>query len=759
MSWKLWLAVGASAAAFAAPAFAQDAGGVDTIIVTAQKREQSVQEVPISITAYSGRFIEDSGVLTMQDVALYAPNFTIGSSSKLTNNRIAIRGVGSVGDAGIEPSVGVFIDGVYYPRPGSVIGALLDIDSFEVLRGPQGTLFGRNTAVGALNVHTRDPDFSGVSGRYAIGAGAYDLFSVNGAFNAPLNDEVALRLAAGYTDRGGYGHNDLTDEDFGERDDFNVRGKLLFAPSDATSILFAADYAKINSGGQTIELLTDTANPVMNATLNALFGPGAANVVTADPYDHRIYQDHRDDLEDVQQGLALTVEHAFASGHVLKSITAARNWEADYFESAIRLPAQLFPRKTDYYNETFSEELQLLSPSGGAFEYVLGAFYYNETYDISQDFDLGAQFCIPVVYGLAGPAAAAGCAAGQQIDASDGEFAQELESYAVFGQGTYRPNEAWAFTLGARFTSENKVGEFSNTVNNPFVIALAVRDNEVLPKTTIDDDQMTYFANASWFPADDVMVFATVSTGYKSGGFNTDGTFPALTMAQRVFAAEESTNYELGVKSRLFNNTVQANVTAYRMDLENFQDRAFDSISFITRNVGELRQQGVEADLIWAPIDPLTVSSGLSYLDSEFLDYQNASPLPGGPVQDLTGGRAHFSPDWSDTLGAGGLGYFLRGEMQYVGEQNIGGNTNNNPQSIQDAYALFNARVGLSAPDDRWRLTLWGKNLTEEGYCTVIFDQPFGAQLGGQNAAANTIVQRCAVGAPQTWGLELAIRH
>ncbi|MEO1304860.1 MAG: TonB-dependent receptor, partial [Pseudomonadota bacterium] len=348
------------------------------------------------------------------------------------------------------------------------------------------------------------------------------------------------------------------------------------------------------------------------------------------------------------------------------------------------------------------------------FEYVVGGFYYDEAYDILDTSDLGAEFCPNVVAGLAGAGAAAGCAAGQQDNASVVEFAQDLTSYAVFGQGTWRPNEQWALTAGLRWTDEEKTGSYSSMINNAFVTALSIRSAETLPETTITDDQLTYFANASWFPVDDVMVFATYSTGYKGGGFNTQGTFPALSPAQRVFEAETSDNFELGIKSQLFDNTVQANITAYRMDLEGFQDRAFDGISFVTRNVGELRQQGIEADLIWAPLDQLTINSGLSFLDSEFLDYQNASGLPGGPVQDLTGGEAHFSPnvqgslvvDWSDGLGFNDWDYFLRAEMQYIGEQNVGATTNNSPQTVQDAYSLVNARIGLAASDNNWRLTL-----------------------------------------------------
>ncbi len=753
----------------------------DEIIVTATKRAENIQDVPISITAYGAEFIEKSGVADIHDVALYSPNFTISSSSQLTNNRITIRGVGSVGSAGIEPSVGVFIDGIYYPKPGSVIGNLMDIQSFEVLRGPQGTLFGRNTPMGALNITTKDPSFSGFGGNIELGYGSENRYVVGASANVPLGENVALRVTGKYTDRDGYGKSLITGNNIGGRDNLNLRAKLLFEPTDALSIKLTGDYGKINSGGASIEYLNDTSSPVFLGTLAALSGLDprlagidATQLLTADPYDHDVYQDHRDFLTDKQYGFSGDISYELDSGHTIRSITSFRNWQANSFESAIRLPIQLFPRKNGYDNDTFSEEFQILSPTDGAFNYLAGLFYYNEKYHISQDFDLGEQFCIPVVLGVTGslPIAQA-CAAGQQIDASDGEFDQKLTSYAAFAQGTYNVNDQFSVTFGGRYTKDDKTADFSNTINNPFVIALSVRDNEIQNNLSIDefgfgDSKFTYFLNASYDMTDDIMVFATTSTGFKSGGFNTDGTFPALTRQQRIFGPENTTNYELGMKSDLFDGALRLNATLFHMDIKGYQDRAFDGISFLVRNVGSLKQQGIELDATWKPMDQLMVIGGLSYLDSEFTDYQNASPLPGGLPQDLTGTRAHFAPewqysavaDWSDELEAfGGTEYFLRGEYQYVGTQNIGAGTNQNPQSIQKGYGLINARVGLRSDDDQWEFSIWGKNLGDKGYCMTIFDQPFSSQLGGLDPVANTQPQRCAVGNPLTYGAELKVRY
>ena len=170
---------------------------IEEIVVTATKRAESIQDVPISISAYSGDFLQDSNIQTLQDLSLYAPNFTLATSSQPTNARIFIRGIGSVGNSAIETSVGVYVDGVYYPRPGSVLGNLLDLEAVEVLRGPQGTLFGRNTAAGALNLRTRDPSDQ-TEGYLQAGVGDYGAYSLEGVFNTPMSETVALRLSAKY---------------------------------------------------------------------------------------------------------------------------------------------------------------------------------------------------------------------------------------------------------------------------------------------------------------------------------------------------------------------------------------------------------------------------------------------------------------------------------------------------------------------------------------------------------------------------------
>ena len=355
------------------------------VTVTAQKRAQSIHEVPISISAYDAAFIEDSGVANLTDVLLYSPNFTITGSGQKTNSRIAIRGVGSAGNTGIEPSVGVFIDGVYYPRPGSVIGNLIDLEAIEVLRGPQGTLFGRNTPMGALNVRTKDPSRDEFEAYGELGFGSFDAYDVGGSISGPMSDNISGRLSAKYTERGGYGDNLLTGEEVGAQDEFNIRGKLLFDVSEQLEIKASADYGEINSGGASVEILNGTESQTLLATLIGLAGPDAGQVLTSDPFDHDVYQDHRDNLDDEQWGVAVDASYELGSGHTIRSITSYRVWEANYFQSTIRLPLQIFPRISEYKTETTSQEFQLISPPSDNFEYVLGAFFLRRVlYDWSK---------------------------------------------------------------------------------------------------------------------------------------------------------------------------------------------------------------------------------------------------------------------------------------------------------------------------------------------------------------------------------------
>lgn len=319
--------------------------------------------------------------------------------------------------------------------------------------------------------------------------------------------------------------------------------------------------------------------------------------------------------------------------------------------------------------------------------------------------------------------------------------------------------------LGPALQNDDKEGRFGQAVLNPF--ASLFRTPEAAPELEAEDDRLTYFANATYFVTPDTMVFGTVSTGFKSGGFNSEGGSEDLSAeGLRVFGPEDTQNYEIGLKTEAAEG-LRLGVTLFRTEIDDFQDRSFDGARFLVRNAGELVQQGVEVDYVWEPADVFELFGGVSYLDSEFTDFPAATPLPGADEpQDLTGTRNTYSPEWQvSNVGTyrnrltDRLGWFARGEWTYVSEQDVGGATNANPQSIQDGYHLLGAGLGLEGEDGSWTLDLYAKNLLDEDVCLTIFDQPFGSVLGAVDAQANTSVQRCVLNAPRTYGARLRLNY
>ncbi|MBF8269226.1 MAG: hypothetical protein HW386_935 [Gammaproteobacteria bacterium] len=847
---------------------------LEEIVVTAQKRVENVQDVPISITAISGNFMEESGVYTLQDLSGFVPNLSLTHSSNVANQRIIMRGVGSVGDSAIEPSVAVFVDGVYYPRPSSVVGSLTDLEMVEVLHGPQGTMFGRNATMGALNIRTAKPSQE-FEGEIRASYGSYDAVRTTGYVNGGITDSVAGRLSFQYSDRDGYGENTYTahgnSDEVGAWEDLSLRGQLNFDVTEDININLTADYGSVDNEGNVIEVLDDTVVvPNYERTIRAILSPTGPFNPTGDApemtngFDHAIHQDHRDTADDEQWGLAANIDWTFAD-HTIRSITAYRDWTNGTFETVLRLPADLLNRDTAYDLETFSQELQILSPAGGKIEYIAGLYFHNEDYAIDQNFHIGADFCAPTinnlvqaryataaipafaaaiaplvgasapaiagaiitgaitsgpildaVFGLPpgtgaallaaappsaptlGGVASATCSAAPSINAVDTQFNQDLTSFALFGQLTFHITDDISLTGGLRWTTDDKEGSFSSIINNqilaprsptnPFGIDLRTAENS--PNLEFDDSELTYLGNLSYKVTDNIMLYGSYSTGYKTGGFNSEG-FNSIGIASgvsRVFDSETVDNYEFGVKSALFDNTLVANLAYFNTEITNFQDRQFDGVNFMVRNAGVLTQQGLEIDIQAQPTDYLYAVMGVGLLDSEFDSFPNATNLPAivaatqatnnarallglpplaVPPQDLTGTSNHFSPTWQFSLMAewsgavpkmDKLGWFLRLEHQYVSDQNLGAETNNNPQSIQQGYNLINARLGIRSQDGKWELATFVRNAFDEGYCQTIFNQPVGTTLGLVNPAAtggdNGGMQRCVMGAPQTWGVE-----
>ena len=762
-----------AADAAAPPAEAADEGN---IVVTAQRRSENVQRVPISIAAFSNKALESANISTVQDLGRIAPNFQATKGVQSSFLRLNVRGIGAAGNTTIEPSVAVFVDGIYVPRAGAVVGALMDMESVEVLRGPQGTLFGRNASVGALSLHSAAP-----TGHFAARATAEiangDRYRTEGFINVPISDNVAVRVAAMSQWFGGYWTNQVDGRQYGGQDEQAIRASLRATFGNVEWIV-RGDYNQA-SGDAFTNLDFDPAT-VSTAQLAGLRTRLGGQLPDTNLNDRILNQHVTADLDDRQFGASSTLSLDLGGGTV-RMINSYRDWKNDQLDGdVIFTPVPIASRTGEYRSKSHNHELQFISPSrtwlDGHLDLVAGLYYFSEDYRLDEQLHMNSQYCNALVAAGPGRTACNGfLTSNGGLNAADQDVFQTVNSYAAYGQATFHLSDNWAVTAGGRWTRDDKSGSYAQRVTNPFIVPF--RAAEVLTFPDLSEERFTYRASLNWKPTRDVMVFANHSTGYKSGGYNSGGGSPALSTfdpagnlisTRRLFGQETVKNYELGARTSWLDRALTANITFYRMDIKGYQDRAFDGTSFTIRNAGNLRQQGFELDLIAAPTRNLTFTGSLAYLDSAFTDYRNAPGLPGiGGTQDLTGKPVTFSPefqgrlavDWKGDIGSTGLGWAVNGNLSLVSDQFIGLVTDANPQTLQDGYALLGARFTVRGTGDRWSLSLFGNNLTNANYSLGDLYQVLDAQLGLRNGVfpGSTAVRRLHSD-PRTYGISGTVR-
>lgn len=756
---------------YAMPAFAQDeaSDSEDTgeIIVTAQKRAENVQSVPVSIAAFNSDTLEKQSVLTVMDLPRIASNFQSVRSSNTGSTRIGIRGVGSIANTLIEPSVAVFVDGVYVPRSGAVLGSFLDMAGIEVLRGPQGTLFGRNASVGALSLRTALPTDE-FSGEVAGEVGSFERYKISGHVNVPLGENIAARFAGMSQWYKGPWKNRLDGKTYGGSDDVGFRGSLKAELGNVEWIL-RGDYSKIKGDGVVNgDFDPASVSPARLAFIQAAFAGGPDTNLN----DRYMNQFMATGLIDKNWGLSSTATLDVA-GSSLRLINSYRVWDNDQLDGdVIFFPVSLASRNSLFKSKSHNHELQFISPErewmDGRFDMVAGLYYFEEDFNLSEQLNMGSSYCGVLVPAGPGRTACANYYASTGgRSATDQDVFQNVRSIAVYGQGNIHFTDNLTLTIGGRWTSDKKRGSYAQA-SSAFTQALRATEALTFPK--LSEDRFTYRLSLNYKPNEDVMLFANLSTGYKSGGYNSGGGSPALTppVSRRLFDRETVKNYELGIKSSWLDRALKANLTLYRMDIGGFQDRAFDGVSFIVRNAGSLRQQGFEFDTVLAPSRNFSVTGSLAYLDSEFTDYASGANLPGlTGTQNLTGKPNTFSPkwvgnvsaDWSGDIGSTGLGWSVNGSLSFSSDQYTGSQLDANPQTLDDGYALIGARATINGPDDRWSVSIFGRNLGNTHYRPLQVYQPLGGPLGLNNTVfSGSTAVRVIANEPRTYGLNATFR-
>ena len=744
-------ALAAIACTVAFPSLAQEreSVGIDEIIVTAQKRSEDLFDVPAPVSVISGSELEAAGAVSMDDLAEFVPTLTIsGGVEKEQSANFQIRGVGTnVFSAGVEPSVSVVIDGIALARQDQFFLDLADIAQVEVLKGPQGILFGKNASAGVVAITTRNPteEFE-VSGT-AEYSHDDDAYLVKGAVSGPIAEGLSVRLNAVYREADGHIENLFDGRLINGGDSWGLRGKLLWEPTEDFSALLTADYWEADSTCCAVTHRS-SVNPNFLATLAPLV-PG--NGIRVANTDFRAFNERE------SWSVGLQIDWVLAR-HTLTAIASYREFEAfqrsdvdfsPFGPTATRMvtlgpspnPNQIAINQgaTDAQNFQ-SYELRLTSPDDQRVTWLLGAFWSR--LEVIRLFDRDTDICLATV-GVT-PNASCGLAILGHFQ-SFGGAPINTDSLGLFGQAKVSLTERFHLTGGLRYTHEQIAFDAFQT--DPSGIPLVPGGNLFGGDFEIDSqahDTDWSGRLALQFDATDRMTFYVSWTqGYKGQAFDvTTGLTPEDAIP---VAPETSVSWEIGSKMRLFDNHVQLGLAAFLSDYENFQAQAFESgsSSFELVNAGEARTQGFELELLAEPTENLRIWFSGAYLDAEFRNFRgapchamqastdparcrasgqiiNGKPLPNAPKVSLSGG-ARYDFDLAS-------GWRASAELRGRWTDDVQFNLNQTPFGIQKDFGIVDISLRLDSPDERWWVQLFVDNLLDQDYVALIAEN---ATLGG----------------------------
>ena len=807
----------AGMAVSAAQAQATDATAtreIEEIVVTAQKREQSLQDVPIVVTSVSGQLIKDAGVKDIRDLTVLTPGLTVTSTSNETVVTARIRGVGTVGDnPGLESSVGVVVDGVYRPRNGVSFGDLGQVSRIEVLKGPQGTLFGKNTSAGVINIITAGPtrDFQ-AEGEATYGN--YDQYGVSASVSGPLSETVSARLFAATRERDGYqkvvvGPGPRTNTRDNDQNFYTVRGQVLFEPNSDVSLKFIGDYTKRDENCCVgVQLAVGQAANSRANLINAV-RPGSLDT-TSTPFDRIGYANRGTDTDVEDMGVSAELNWNLGAAK-LTAITALRDWRSEAGGDLDYTAADLIWRPTDgsafVEFKQFSQELRLAGEGfGGKLNWLVGGFYADEDLDSRAILRYGPDF-YPFFAGrvLSGVPALIGVTPATAFQSGTGtndRYSQNDKTIALFTNNSYAITDQLELTFGLRYTRDKKSVDtrytttgascdqaeagfatlsrvLGGTVANGILGALCLNgfnndfDDLGLYTQKATENALTGTAKLAYRWTPDVMTYVSYSRGYKAGGFNLDRAGRInVTAVGPDFAADPNTHfgrevvdsYEVGAKTKLFDRSLLLNAAVFYQEFKNFQLNTFLGTAFVVETLPEVRSQGVDVDFIYLPpIEGLTLQGGVTYAETEIQPFTAAdlsNPTRFTGLRRLPGSRLSFAPLWSASL----AGTYqreisetlkLRANLsgKYTSRYNTGSDLH--PAKEQDAMVLVNGRIGVGDKDDRWAVELWANNLFDKNYYQVAFNGPF--QTDDANDAVS--VYDAFLGAPRTYGVTLRVKY
>jgi len=716
------------------PAGAQDdrRGGVlEEIIVTAQKREQSLQDVGVAVTAFTGDQIRQLGFTNTTDVVSMTPglNYTVPNAESSQIN-FFLRGVGlnDFADANENP-VAVYVDEVYRPAMGGLSFQLFDMERVEVLRGPQGTLFGRNTTGGLVHYISKRPG-EVVDGYVNATVGDFSQFKLEGALGGPFSDAVSGRLSLAMNQHDGWTEN-RAGPDYNETDARAARGQLLFTPSDAVDLLIGAWWSdndanvgawqhqatRFNAAGESVALGPDEQDTSVDCNADGILDAGDARPAPGtdcfgyrdtdgDPWAGEYDRDGRVEVE--TKGISATLDWEFATGLTLTSITAIQSVDRLQSEDTEASPFPLILPTFAATTDTLTQELRIAGGSE-AVQWLAGLYYFDNEVEGHYNLDLtnlGFVFF-------------------------DANYRQETDSFALFGQVEFALGDEWTLIAGARVENEEKTLDYLNVDESGLFeflfgsdIAFDFGPASVGDLAKHDNDSVSGKIELDWRPGDDLLIYGSISQGTKSAGFNVgflDQTFlfASNTPDTIPFGEETLRSYEIGFKSTIFDGRARFNGSAFYYDYEDFQTFRFELLNQVIFNA-DAEVTGAELELQASPAEGWDVALGLSVLDATAEGIP--SPVDGSPRKRDMVAAPDFSANALVRYEWPAFGGHLAAQAWANYQSETFYDIQNAPVSREDGYTVGNLRFSYTSGDGAWELAAFAHNITEEEYLAYTFD-------------------------------------
>nr|WP_224790835.1 TonB-dependent receptor [Pseudomonas fluorescens] len=713
---------------------------LQTVTVESRRRSEDAQQVPTAMSVLGAQTLEEQRLYRLQDLQQAMPSVNV-AFMHARQSSLSIRGLGNnPASDGLEGCAGIYLDNVYLGRPGMAVFDLLDVEQIELLRGPQGTLFGKNTTAGVLNITTRRPS-STPQGSFASSVGE-DGYSQNQAsFSGPLNDTLSGRIAAYKTYENGYVKNEFDGHTLGGGVRQGVRGQLLFQPNDDFNLRWLADYHEEDSSAGTRSLFS--TGPTINGVNRYEQRAAAVGATLVD--GRRVNLDADQNVTVFQGGTSLEANWNLRNDYTLTSISAYRWWD-------------FTPRNDDELNvdvmhnvgqsardKQYSQEIRLASPVGEHFDYVLGAYYFRQEMSNKVFTDYG-----PLADTWNGTPQGA-----LNNVTSVGHGDVDTDSFATFAQGTWHLIPVLDFSLGVRGTYERKLAQVTRNapVGGAGVSGAAAAARAGRSGAYDSGDLSLYsfspsaLASLAWHVSDEVLAYASLSHGEKSGGVNLSvASAPVAGADSLLIGSERANDAELGIKTTLLDQRLLLNANLFWTVVHGYQTNAYDDVnltSYLT-NAGTVRSRGLELDSSWRPISGLTINVNGSFNDVRYLSYDEApcpaevALRPGAPAAcDLSGHAVVGASKWIFNSNASyqwnlqnGLQPYVNGS--YAWRSHAVGTVDDSREAQLPGYGLVNLSSGVRGDwgKGQWDVSLWMKNAFDKTYYTTLWNSPNGAYTG-----------------------------